>query len=124
MALYDNDPDELTEEERRLLQEAESSQGAYAGGGAAAGSLIGAGLGAATGLFTAGATTLPGASLGASLGGGLGGAIGNWLGGDKAKAAEARLAQLKEERLRKLEENNKGSTVQSLLSPWLTTRGM
>ena len=118
------DDDDLSDEEKQLIREAEGARGTYGSGGAAIGGVLGGLAGAATGLFTAGSTTIPGATIGSGLGASVGGAIGNWLGGNAANEAEARAAALRKKREEAMIGKD-NSSVTDLLGPWLSaTRGM
>lgn len=124
---YEDDPElEMTEEERRLLAEAEGAGTTGTSIGGAIGTGVGAVGGALLGLPTGGALSAPLAGVGAGVGGALGTAagslIGNWMGGESAKKFEdMRAARLKnaEGRARKMK------NINELVGPWLqNVRGL
>lgn len=87
-------PEDLlpTEEELRLMREAQAAQGT----GQAIGSTIGGGLGALTGLLG-----VP-PQIGMAVGSGLGGLAGGMIGGGIGEEAQQRLSELEQKRQEKI----------------------
>lgn len=122
--MYKKYTDELSPEEKALLQEAQTSQGDAQGLGSILGGVAGGGLGLLAGLFTGGAA-LPLATTGWGFGQQVGGGLGGLIGGQKAKSAAERAGLLRKERLSsQLKEQSDRETVAQLLGPWLGTRGL
>jgi hypothetical protein len=95
---------EVTDEERELARTAAGAGGQGAAWGGGLGTALGAGLGAALSIPTMGVLSPGLVTAGAGVGGALGGAIGSSVGGMQAEGAEKRLAEIDEERQRRLSE--------------------
>ena len=102
---YDDYDEELTEEEKRLLERAQGSKDFGTGVGATAGTAVGTGAGIAASVLTAGAAT-PLIPVIAGLGGSLGGFLGGVIGGNDAQAAEE---ELQAALLKKTEQDRKNA---------------
>lgn len=119
---YDDLEEEITPEERKLLQDAEG-MGQF---GAATGSAVGTGLGtaAALGLGISGVGA-PLAGLAVPAGSALGGWLGGMIGGEQAKSAAEKYEKLRAARMKPLEERQrKMAMLNEMVSPWLNVRGL